>query len=111
MEHAIGETRRRRRIQESYNQKHHIVPATIEKSLASAFGQQPNKAEAQQASGHVSEEISSYVSDKQLEKQIKALESKMRKAADNLEFEKAAKYRDRVNTLKKMMVFDFEAAV
>jgi excinuclease ABC subunit B len=111
MEHAIGETRRRRRIQESYNQKHHIVPATIEKSLASAFGQQPNKAEAQQASGHVSEEISSYVSDKQLEKQIKELESKMRKAADNLEFEKAAKYRDRVNTLKKMMVFDFEAAV
>ncbi len=111
MEHAMEETRRRRRIQKNYNEKHHIIPATIEKSLVSAFGSPYEKSGKQAPPDHMAEATSVYASDQQLEKQIRDLEARMRKAADNLEFEKAARYRDRVNALKKMMVFDFEAAV
>ncbi|MFW5908210.1 MAG: excinuclease ABC subunit UvrB [Desulfosalsimonas sp.] len=110
MSHAIDETERRRRIQKEYNQQHGIVPATIEKSLVSAFASTHDSADNAQKY-QVAEKVASYGSEKDLERQIKNLEDKMRRAADNLEFEKAADYRDRIHTLKKLMVFDFEAAI
>ncbi|MBA2880716.1 excinuclease ABC subunit B [Desulfosalsimonas propionicica] len=111
MRHAMEETGRRRRIQKDYNQEHNIIPATIEKSLASAFGSPYEKTGSQAPEQQVAETAATYGSDQKVERRIRELEAKMRKAADNLEFEKAARYRDRVKTLKKMMVFDFEAAV
>ncbi|MCF8024469.1 MAG: excinuclease ABC subunit UvrB [Desulfobacteraceae bacterium] len=109
MRQAIDETERRRAIQKEYNEKHGIVPATIEKTLVSAFA--ANYGSAQASPAHrVSEKAAAYGSEKDLERQVTDMEDKMRKAADNLEFEKAAEYRDRIHELKKMMVFDFEAA-
>ncbi|MFP3999389.1 MAG: excinuclease ABC subunit UvrB [Desulfosalsimonas sp.] len=109
MRHALDETGRRRRIQKKYNEKNGIIPATIEKSLVSAFASSYDSAAA--PAFQVAEKAAEYGSEKDLERQIKSLENKMRRAADNLEFEKAADYRDRIHTLKKMLVFDFEAAV
>ncbi|MFP3981229.1 MAG: excinuclease ABC subunit UvrB [Desulfobacterales bacterium] len=113
MQYAIAETERRRKIQKAYNEKHDIVPASIEKSLASAFAAGYAAGDRQQvpAAGKVMETAAAFGSEKELEQQIRSLEESMRRAADNLEFEKAAQYRDRIRSLKKMMVFDFEAAV
>ncbi|MFW5936421.1 MAG: excinuclease ABC subunit UvrB [Desulfosalsimonas sp.] len=113
MQYAIDETERRRKIQKAYNEKHDIVPASIEKSLASAFAAGSGAGDRQQvpAAGKVAETAAAFGSEKELERQIRSLEESMRRAADNLEFEKAAQYRDRIRSLKKMMVFDFEAAV
>ncbi|MFP4649770.1 MAG: excinuclease ABC subunit UvrB [Desulfobacterales bacterium] len=110
MRQAMEETERRRGIQKQHNEKHGIVPATIEKTLVSAFAAN-QAAPAAAPADKVAEKTAAYGSEKDLERRIRDMEDKMRRAADNLEFEKAAEYRDRIRTLKKMMVFDFEAAV
>ncbi|MFO7930052.1 MAG: excinuclease ABC subunit UvrB [Desulfosalsimonas sp.] len=110
MRQAMEETERRRSIQKQHNKKHGIVPATIEKTLVSAFATNQESPAAAPAD-KVAEKAAAYGSEKDLERRIRDMEDKMRRAADNLEFEKAAEYRDQIRTLKKMMVFDFEAAV
>jgi len=109
MKKAADETKRRREIQAAYNKKHTITPATIDKKIASGFEhiyQQP----AGQANGQVAEPIADYTSLDNLDSKIKRLEKEMHEAAKDLEFEKAARLRDRINDLKKLMVFDFAAS-
>ena len=92
MQRAIDETRRRRRIQLEYNRKHGIVPRTIVKTEEEIL-----KATSVADSGKDSEisaerdfEVSDY------ESMLIQLEQEMLKAAKNLEFEKAASLRDRM---------------
>jgi len=92
MQRAIDETRRRRRIQLEYNKKHGIVPRTIVKTEEEIL-----KATSVADSGKDSEisaerdfEVSDY------ESMLIQLEQEMLKAAKNLEFEKAASLRDRM---------------
>ena len=109
MKNATNETNRRREIQTAYNEKHAITPATIDKKIASGFEHiyhQP----AGHAGEQVAESLTDYTSRDNLEVKIKRLEKEMHQAAKDLEFEKAAKLRDQVNGLKKLMVFDFEAS-
>jgi excinuclease ABC subunit B len=109
MQKAADETNRRREIQTAYNEKHAITPVTIDKKIASGFEhiyQQPDGQVAEQ----VAESLADYTSLNNLEGKIKRLEKEMHQAAKDLEFEKAAKLRDQINDLKKLMVFDFEAS-
>ena len=109
MQKAADETNRRREIQTAYNEKHAITPVTIDKKIASGFEhvyQQPDGQMAEQ----VAESLADYTSLNNLEGKIKRLEKEMHQAAKDLEFEKAAKLRDQINDLKKLMVFDFEAS-
>ena len=108
MQKAADETNRRREIQSAYNEKHTITPVTIDKKIASGFEhiyQQPAGPGGEQ----VAEPLADYTSLENLEGKIKRLEKEMHQAAKDLEFEKAAKLRDRINDMKKLMVFDFEA--
>jgi excinuclease ABC subunit B len=105
MKRAIDETNRRRKIQELYNKKHGITPATIEKDITSVF-------ESIYETDYVTvdkvfEPLSLYESMDNIEDMIRNLEKEMDRAARDLEFERAAELRDRITDLKKKMVFEF----
>ncbi|MBC7189663.1 UvrB/UvrC motif-containing protein, partial [Candidatus Aerophobetes bacterium] len=101
MKKAIEETERRRRIQLEYNRKHNITPQTIKKSiLADIETYTAERFEKLQ----VAEEKEEYIPPlEKIPQVIRSLERKMQKAAEELEFEKAAKFRDRIKQLKKIL--------
>ncbi|MBU3950936.1 MAG: excinuclease ABC subunit UvrB [Proteobacteria bacterium] len=103
MEKALSETDRRREIQRQYNTRHHIVPATIRKTInAFEYGMTANH--GRQTADAVNEELRAYGEEElDLRDIIKDLEYKMKKAAENLEFERAAQFRDKIRELGKIM--------
>ncbi|NOY68194.1 MAG: excinuclease ABC subunit UvrB [Deltaproteobacteria bacterium] len=108
METALSETTRRRKIQQAYNEKHKITPVGIQKACDAAFGAEHGAEAAGEGVSVISESLGVYTSGENIEKQIRELEEKMHSAARDLEFETAAKLRDRVRALKELMVFEFE---
>ena len=106
MQQTSEETLRRRKIQEKFNKDHNIVPTTIKKEIVSVFVSEYSPQSAEQPP-QVEESLSVYASNDNLEAQITVLEKKMNDAANELEFEKAAKFRDRIKELKKLILFDF----
>lgn len=105
MKKAISETDRRRAIQRAYNEKHGIIPATIRKNL-NLFDYSTHDDEPL-AEGSVNEEIRAYEgAELDLEDIIRDLEYKMKLAAETLEFEKAAEYRDKIRELKDIKRFN-----
>jgi len=109
MKKTIGETKRRRKLQQEYNDKNGIVPATIYKSLeeimASTSIADIRKKEEKESYGFskVAEPVLKYMNKEQKEDLIEQLTEEMHKAAKDLEFEKAANLRDEINKLKKMV--------
>jgi excinuclease ABC subunit B len=95
MQKAIEETRRRRQVQEAYNKEHGITPQGIRKAIKDITERVQAVAEtrAPYAVTPISKEEISHL--------IKQLESQMKAAAKNLEFEKAAMIRDRIIELRK----------
>ncbi len=90
MKTAIDETKRRRKIQSEYNEKHGIVPTTIIKPIHDVI----------EVSKEIDEEDVSAIENDNLEEVISILEKEMISAAKELDFEKAAKLRDKIKTLK-----------
>jgi excinuclease ABC subunit B len=104
MKQAIGETSRRRKIQESYNKKHKITPASIEKEITSIF---ESVYEADYVTvDKVSETGADYGDSNHLDDIIQELEKEMKQAARELLFEKAAEIRDQIKALKQKIVFE-----
>ncbi len=95
MREAIDETSRRRRIQETYNREHGITPQGIRKAIRDITDQVKVVAEAK------APYTPTPISREEVIRLIKNLESDMKKAAKNLEFEKAALLRDRIVELRK----------
>ena len=95
MRQAIDETYRRRRIQEAYNKEHSITPQGIKKAIRDIMERVKVVAEAR------APYIPVPISKEEVARLIKELESQMRKAAKNLEFEKAALLRDHIIELRK----------
>jgi len=94
MREAIEETCRRRRIQEAYNREHGITPQGIRKAIKDITDRV--KAVAETKSPYTATPISR----DEVLRLIKDLESQMKKAAKNLEFERAALLRDRIIELR-----------
>jgi excinuclease ABC subunit B len=99
MRKAINETNRRRKIQEEYNQAHGITPQTIYKTReeilkTTAFADSRTESV-------VKEEKPDYPDFLSLEDKIEHLEKAMHQASKNLEFEKAASFRDELRKLKE----------
>lgn len=97
MKKALRETERRRRIQLEYNKKHGITPKTIEKKILADIETYTTDKYEKMAVGEEKEE---YIPLSEIPRLIEILEKKMQGAAENLEFEEAAKYRDRIRELR-----------
>ena len=108
MQHSIDETHRRRKIQQTYNQKHNITPASIQKDITPIFDFEDDRDKP--VRDQIAETISQYHSLDDLDHTIKALEKQMDAAARELEFEKAADLRDQIRALQKLVVLESTAA-
>ncbi|MCU0898808.1 MAG: UvrB/UvrC motif-containing protein, partial [Burkholderiales bacterium] len=101
MKQAIGETDRRRAKQVAFNESHGITPKGVTKKVKDLIDGVYDQDEI--ALAHAAEERSRYeaMSEKDAAREIKRLEKQMLEHARNLEFEKAAEVRDRLQGLKR----------
>lgn len=93
MRHAIDETERRRSIQEKYNKEHNIVPHTIKKDVRAVIEIASSK-EINAAKGKKKMDA------KERDALIEKLTAEMKKAASQLDFERAAYLRDSIAKIK-----------
>jgi excinuclease ABC subunit B len=99
MRQAIGETSRRRAKQEAYNREHNITPLSIVKSVDMQLAR---IVEADYITVPADEvPVGDITSERDLQQAIVQLETQMREAAKNFEFERAAALRDRIRSLKQ----------
>ncbi len=97
MQKAIDEMSRRRTIQMEYNTAHQIIPKSIKKSVQEVLVKQGKINTALM----IDNEEDEYLSKKDASKLIKNLEKQMLAAAQSLDFEKAAKLRDRIKKIRE----------
>ena len=100
MKAAIDETNRRREIQQKYNEDHGITPQTIKKAVRDLIS--ISKAAAA-GDGELKKDPES-MDAKELDKLAKELAKKMRQAAAELNFEEAARLRDRMKEVKQILL-------
>lgn len=121
MQLTIDETNRRRSLQLAYNEKHGITPKAIVKARNALIGFDADEVDVTTASSKVqraipyadeykttvanvaADPILPYMSDKDLEAHIEKQRAAMRKAAKNMEFIEAARLRDEIIKLEKML--------
>ncbi|MGD9346258.1 MAG: excinuclease ABC subunit UvrB [Candidatus Aminicenantes bacterium] len=99
MQEAIDETNRRRRIQNEYNRTNNITPQSIQKNIDEVLTSVYERDYLDYS--QISEEKDIYLSPEKRKKRMVHLEKSMKEAAKNLEFEKAAEFRDELKKLKK----------
>ncbi|MEM6699953.1 MAG: helicase-related protein, partial [Bacteroidota bacterium] len=109
MQMTIDETNRRRAIQIAYNEEHGIVPKTMRKSkeeilskrsILDIRGTKNVYVELEDTPSLAADPVVSYMTRDQIEKAISETERKMKKAAKELDFISAARYRDDMMALK-----------
>ncbi|MCX2746007.1 excinuclease ABC subunit UvrB [Mangrovivirga sp. M17] len=112
MQLAIDETDRRRSVQQEYNEKHGITPQTVgrerEQVLSSTKVADAKKGTKKYYSGPeetsvAADPVVQYMNKEQLEKQKNATMKKMEKAAKDLDFMEAARLRDEMMELEKLL--------
>jgi len=96
MRRAIDETNRRRKIQIEYNEKHGITPVGIRKAIKDISSRM--KAVAEESAGY---DTAPSMARDDMVRMIKDLEQQMKQAAKNLEFERAALFRDQIVGLRR----------
>lgn len=112
---AIQETNRRREIQQEYNQKHGITPATIIKRIREGMGDLFDGSLMGQKTLNDKDKTLEKIKKlkgqpQQIGKEIEKLKSKMRKHSQALEFEEAAKIRDEIKRLQILQLQLLEGA-
>ena len=108
MRRAIDETERRRDIQLQFNKDNNITPRTVNKRIKDLIdGVYDIESEQQNLKEEKIQARYDSMSEKQLTKEIKLQEKKMFKAAKDMEFEEAAKYRDELKKLKDLLFIGF----
>lgn len=99
MARAMDETQRRRKVQDAYNKKHHIIPKSVKKDVVNLIEltkvAEDSKAYNGGSEGKMTKEA--------LYKVIHTLTQQMKEAAKNLEFEKAAALRDKLGQLRQQL--------
>jgi excinuclease ABC subunit B len=93
MKYAISETNRRREYQRKYNEENGITPTSIVKEIRGSLVEKEEEI-------NVNDEYVEKLDQKQKKLLIKKLEGKMLLAADSMQFEKAAEYRDQIKEIQ-----------
>lgn len=99
METTISETERRRKIQNQYNIDHNIVPKTIEKGIRDVI------ATTIASENNESYDVDDEFTNEEIEAMIEGLKVRMYKEAEGLNFEAAAEIRDKIEELRKKMIY------
>ncbi len=103
MREAIGETDRRRSIQEAWNKEHGITPTTIKKAIGDILTRETEiKREAAKTESDVLVHSHNLFVPADRKRLIKVLEKQMAEYAETLHFEEAAVIRDRIDEIKRM---------
>jgi len=111
MQKTIDETNRRRSLQMAYNEKHGITPKSLNKTREQIL-EQTGLASFQKSKAYVEPEVKTaiaadpvieFMSAKQLEKAIAQTQKQMEKAAKELDFMQAAKFRDELFAMKEKL--------
>ena len=105
MRNALDETGRRREIQDAHNKEHNISPASIVKEVRD-ITERVRKVAEQKTPYLTGPASRGELPRDQLVRLVKDLEGQMRKAAGELEFEKAALIRDQIIDLRKVLIDD-----
>lgn len=102
MEKAIKETNRRREKQKAYNAAHGITPQSIQKQVKDILEGARDTMDSNRRYLKAAESMAPYeaLSPQQLHKKLQKLEQEMLTHAKNLEFEEAAKVRDKIKSLR-----------
>jgi excinuclease ABC subunit B len=106
MQRAIDETNRRRKIQTSYNERHNITPRGIKKEVKTLSERikAMSGTNVEAADGKAVSVALAGIPKEDALRLIKDLESQMRSAAKQLEFEKAAQLRDQIIEIRRSMI-------
>ena len=99
MHKSIGETKRRREIQEEYNNKNNITPQTILKEVKG--GVLETLRGKKKKRGTTQKKVEVQLSPQEIDHRIVELKKQMKEHAKNLEFEEAAKIRDEIKELNE----------
>ncbi len=99
MEQAIRETNRRRRLQQEYNRRHGITPASIQKGIQDILASVCEKDYL--TVPKAAEETSPYLLPRDVPRHIARLKKEMQAAAKKLDFERAAELRDQIRKLEE----------
>ena len=103
MRRAIDETERRREKQIAFNEEHGVTPSSVKKAVTDILeGALGAGRSATRSFDRVAEELVEYgrLTPEQLQKQVRQLEQQMYRHARDLEFEEAARLRDRIHHLQ-----------
>ena len=110
MQKSIDETNRRRAIQQAYNEEHGIEPKTIIRNTASVLGQSGVSGKKgkkyyvdQEDTSVAADPIVAYMDKDQLKKLASQTKNQMEKAAKDLDFMEAARLRDELQEIEKML--------
>jgi excinuclease ABC subunit B len=99
MRRAIEESNRRREMQLEYNRVHNITPASIQKNIEDVLG---SVYEADYVTiPAMADEAAEYLTPEVILEMVRDLEKKMKRAAKQLEFEEAARFRDEIRALEQ----------
>ncbi len=98
MKAALDETARRREKQMAYNSEHGITPTTVTKAIFAEVGDKQEKTDKSRK--FVYDRSGGVMDAESIRKEIKKLTQKMRTAAEDLEFERAAELRDQIHKLE-----------
>ncbi|MBF0109225.1 MAG: excinuclease ABC subunit UvrB [Magnetococcales bacterium] len=117
LQRALDETNRRRRLQQDYNKQHGITPRSVSKGVMvlpgmDSIGTASRSRNRDEEPLMVAQTGASYSANREpLKRQIQETRKKMLAAAKELEFELAARYRDRLNALERQELELLEATV
>ncbi len=104
MQRTIDETNRRREKQMAYNKEHNIIPTQIYKTERNVLGRDVSAYEQErEREGVLEDPIVAHMTKEQLAKAVANAKKEMEKAASELDFMRAAKFRDEMKALKQRL--------